>query len=58
MAYYPAHCDNNCTGCEKNHCGWCDWNDKATPEYKPEVIKANSTKLVEDETGNHSILSV
>lgn len=33
MAFYPAHCDNNCKGCEKNSCGWCLWKDRATPYY-------------------------
>lgn len=24
MAFYPAHCDNNCKDCsQNNHSGWC-----------------------------------
>lgn len=42
MAFYPAHCDNNCKGCEKNTCGWCIWKDRATPEYKTAAFKTNS----------------
>lgn len=40
MAFYPAHCDNNCDGCEKNHCEWCIWKDKATPKYQSESFTA------------------
>lgn len=29
MAFYPAHCDNDCNGCEKNSCGWCIWKDRS-----------------------------
>lgn len=28
MAFYPAHCDNICEGCEKNHSDWCIWKDR------------------------------
>lgn len=28
MAFYPAHCDNICKGCEKNKEGWCIWKDR------------------------------
>lgn len=44
MAFYPAHCDNNCKGCEKNSCGWCVWKDIATPEYKTEVFEIETVK--------------
>ena len=44
MAFYPAHCDNNCKGCEKNTCGWCIWKDRATPEYRSESF-ANQYKV-------------
>lgn len=30
MAYYPAHCDNICEGCDMNRNGWCIAFDKAT----------------------------
>lgn len=33
MAYFPAHCDNNCKGCEMNTGGWCGWRDRATSDY-------------------------
>ena len=23
MAFFPAHCDDNCTGCQMNNRGWC-----------------------------------
>lgn len=42
MAFYPAHCDGNCQGCEKNSCGWCSWKDRATPYYKTEAFKVES----------------
>ena len=29
MAYFEAHCDSNCIGCEKNRSGWCIWKDIA-----------------------------
>lgn len=29
MAFYPAHCDNICKGCEKNKGGWCIWKDRS-----------------------------
>lgn len=40
MAFYPAHCDNVCKGCEQNKCGWCDWKDRATPEYRTHAFKS------------------
>ena len=42
MAFYPAHCDNNCNSCEKNHCGWCIWKDRATPKYQTESFTAQN----------------
>lgn len=42
MAFYPAHCDNICNGCEKNKCGWCIWKDRSTPEYKSESFKVDN----------------
>lgn len=42
MAFYPAYCDNNCKGCEKNFCGWCIWKDMATAEYKTESFKVEN----------------
>lgn len=29
MAYFPASCDYNCTGCTKNKWGWCVFLDRA-----------------------------
>lgn len=42
MAFYPAHCDNKCDGCEKNRSEWCIWKDKPTSKYSASnyVIKS------------------
>lgn len=29
MAFFEAHYDNICLGCEKNLCGWCIWRDNS-----------------------------
>lgn len=34
MAFYPAHCDHKCDGCQKNNgCGWCIYYDKPIGNY-------------------------
>lgn len=42
MAFFPAHCDNNCKGCSQNICGWCCLFDIPTPEYKTVTYTAES----------------
>lgn len=45
MAFYPAHCDEQCKECEKNQCGWCIWKDQATPYYNTESFTATQTNV-------------
>lgn len=45
MAFYPAHCDEQCKECEKNHCGWCIWKDQATPYYNTDSFTATQTNV-------------
>ena len=45
MAFYPAHCDEQCKECEKNQCGWCIWKDQATPYYSTESFTATQTNV-------------
>lgn len=34
MAFYPAHCDNNCKDCVMNNgCGWCIFYDTPLSSY-------------------------
>lgn len=33
MAYFPAHCDHDCKGCQMNSCGWCSFLDTAVEGY-------------------------
>ena len=40
MAYYPAHCDNICEGCNMNRSGWCIVFDKATTFAAAGVLQA------------------
>lgn len=44
MAFYPAHCDNNCKGCVMNNgCGWCLFYDTPLNSYASITYSANTT---------------
>lgn len=55
MAFYPAHCDNICKGCEKNKAGWCIWKDRGVGGVTTaiEAINENETKSFKITSNEH-----
>ena len=47
MAYFPAHCDHNCKGCQMNNCGWCGFLDIPVDGY--DFVNNNNTAVYADE---------
>lgn len=49
MAFYPAHCDNICKGCEKNKADWCIWKDRGvggvTTAADGHKLESNANKI-------------
>lgn len=56
MAFYPAHCDNICKGCEKkNKSNWCIWKDRGVGGATTaiEALKDNEPKSFKITANEH-----